>query len=109
MEHEQFLWCGWLSVLDCRAGERCEGRWSRGGPVRSSWKDADRACKSVIVEAERRLEELKAEFLTDTGKEWSDMRAEGPVLLTTNEVRGSEVRPELKLKLKQLTRGNVLR
>ena len=70
---------------------------------------SDRAWKSVIAEAERRLEELKAEFLTDTGKEWSDMRAEGPVLLTTNEVRGSEVRPELKLELKQLTRGNVLR
>ena len=70
---------------------------------------SDRAGQAVIAEAERRLEELKAEFLTDTGKEWSDMRAEGPVLLTTNEVRGSEVRPELKLKLKQLTRENVLR
>ena len=70
---------------------------------------SDRAWKSVIAEAERRLEELKAEFLTDTGKEWSDMRAEGPVLLTTNEVRGSEVRPELQLKLKQLTGENVLR
>ena len=70
---------------------------------------SDRAGKSVIAEAERRLEELKAEFLADTGSEWSDMRAEGPVLLTTNEVRGSEVRPVLKLELKQLTRGNVLR
>ena len=70
---------------------------------------SDRAWKSVIAEAERRLEELKAEFLADTGKEWSDMRAEGPVLLTTNEVRGSEVRPELKLELKLLTGGNVLR
>ena len=63
---------------------------------------SDRAWKSVIVEAERRLEELKAEFLADTGKEWSDMRAEGPVLLTTNQVRGSEVLPELKLEIKQL-------
>ena len=69
----------------------------------------NRAGKSRIAEAERRLEGLKAEFLADTGSEWSDMRAEGPVLLTTNEVRGSEVRPVLKLELKQLTRGNVLR
>ena len=69
----------------------------------------DRAWKSEIAEAEGRLKSLKAEFLADTGSEWSDVRAEGPVLLTTNKVRGSEVLPELKLELKQLTRGNVLR
>ena len=70
---------------------------------------SDRAGKSLIAEAERRLEQLKAEFLTDTGAEWSDVRAEGPVLLTTNKVRGSEALPELTLELKQLTRDNVLR
>ena len=70
---------------------------------------SDRAGKSLIAEAERRLEELKAEFLTDTGAEWSDVRAEGPVLLTTNKVRGTEALAELKLELKQLTRDNVLR
>ena len=70
---------------------------------------SDTAGKAVIAEAERRLESLKAEFLADTGREWSEVREEGPVLLTTNEVRGSEVRPALKLELKHLTRGNVLR
>ena len=70
---------------------------------------SDRAWKSVIAEAERRLEELKAEFLTDTGKEWSDMRAEGPVLLTTNEVRGSEALPELQAMTKDLRRENIVR
>ena len=70
---------------------------------------SDRAGKSLIAEAERRLEQLKAEFLTDTGAEWSDVRAEGPVLLTTNKVRGSEALSELTLELKQLTRDNVLR
>ena len=68
-----------------------------------------RADKSVIAEAERRLTALKAEFLADTGEEWSDVREEGPVLLTTNQVRGPEVLPELKLQLKQLRRKNVLR
>ena len=70
---------------------------------------SDRAGKSLIAEAERRLEQLKVEFLTDTGAEWSDVRAEGPVLLTTNKVRGSEALSELTLELKQLTRDNVLR
>ena len=69
----------------------------------------NRAGKSRIAEAERRLESLKAEYLADTGREWSDVREEGPVLLTTNQVRGSEVLPELKLKIKQLRRENVLR
>ena len=68
-----------------------------------------RAWKSVITEAENRLKSLKAEFLADTGSEWSDVREEGPVLLTTNMVRGREVLPELQVKLKQLRRDNVLR
>ena len=69
----------------------------------------NRAGKSRIAEAERRLESLKAEFLADTGREWSDMREEGPVLLTTNQVRGSEVLPELKEMTKDLRRENIVR
>ena len=49
------------------------------------------------------------EFLGDVGKEWSDVREEGPVLLTTNAVRGSEVLPELREMTRQLRRENVLR
>ena len=70
---------------------------------------SDRAWKSVIAEAERRLEELKAEFLADTGSEWSDVRKEGPVLLTTNKVRGQEVLPEFREMVKQLRRENIIR
>ena len=69
----------------------------------------NRAGKSRIAEAERRLESLKAEFLADTGSEWSDVREEGPVLLTTNEVRGSEVLPELKEMTRNLRRENIVR
>ena len=68
-----------------------------------------RAWKSVITEAENRLKTLKAEFLADTGSEWSDVREEGPVLLTSNEVRGSEVLPELKDMTKDVRRENIIR
>ena len=70
---------------------------------------SDRAGKAVIAEAERRLETLKAEFLADTGREWSDLREEGPVLLTTNVVRGSEALPELEAMTKDLEIGNIAR
>ena len=70
---------------------------------------SDRAGQAVIAEAERRLEELKAEFLADTEKEWSDVREEGPVLLTTNKVRGSEALPELRAMTKDLRRENIVR
>ena len=69
----------------------------------------NRAGKSRIAEAERRLESLKAEFLADTGREWSDVREEGPVLLTTNKVRGSEALPELQAMTKDLRRENIVR
>ena len=69
----------------------------------------NRAGKSRIIEAERRLETLKAEFLADTGREWSDVREEGPVLLTTNKVRGSEALPELQAMTKDLRRENIVR
>ena len=69
----------------------------------------NRAGKSRIAEAERRLESLKAEYLADTGREWSDVREEGPILLTSNAVKGSEVLPELKEMTKDLRRENIVR
>ena len=69
----------------------------------------NRAGKSRIAEAERRLESLKAEYLADTGREWSDVREEGPILLTSNAVKGSEVLPELKEMTKDLRRKNIVR
>ena len=65
--------------------------------------------KSEIEEATRELVSLKEEFKTVTGREWSDLREEGPILLTTNKVRGREVLPELREMLKQLHRRNFIR
>ena len=65
--------------------------------------------KPEIEEATRELVSLKEEFKTVTGREWSDLREEGPILLTTNKVRGREVLPELREMLKQLHRGNIIR
>ena len=69
----------------------------------------NRPGKSRIAEAERRLESLKAEFQADTGREWSDVREEGPILLTSNAVKGSEVLPELKEMTKDLRKRNIVR
>ena len=54
---------------------------------------------------------LKADFKAATGNEseWSDVGEEGPILLTTNAVRGKEVLPELKERLKELRREDVIR
>ena len=65
--------------------------------------------KPEIEEATRELVSLKEEFKTVTGREWSDLREEGPILLTTNKVKGREVLPELREMLKQLHRENLLR
>ena len=58
--------------------------------------------ESEIEEAERRQVSLKADFKAATGNEseWSDVGEEGPILLTTNKVRGKEVLPVLKERLK---------
>ena len=64
--------------------------------------------KPEIEEATRELEELKEEFKTVAGSAWSDLRAEGPILLTTNSVDGREVLPEFREKLKQLRRDEVI-
>ena len=65
--------------------------------------------KPEIEEATRELVSLKEEYKTVTGSEWSDVREEGPILLTTNKVRGREVLPELREMLKQLRRENIIR
>ena len=65
--------------------------------------------KPEIEEATRELVSLKEEFKTVTGKEWSDLREEGPILLTTNKVRGREVLPEFREMVKQLRRENIIR
>lgn len=65
--------------------------------------------KPEIEEATRELVSLKEEYKTVTGSEWSDLREEGPILLTTNKVRGREVLPEVREMVKQLHRGNFIR
>ena len=65
--------------------------------------------KSEIEEAKRRLESLKADWKAATGGDWSEVREEGPILLTTNKVKGREVLPELGERLKELSRENVIR
>ena len=65
--------------------------------------------KSEVEEAERRQESLKADWKAATGGDWSEVREEGPILLTTNRVRGREVLPELRERLKELVREKVIR
>ena len=65
--------------------------------------------KSEVEEAERRQESLKADWKAATGDDWSEVREEGPILLTTNKVKGREVLPELGERLKELSRENVIR
>ena len=65
--------------------------------------------KSEVEEAERRQESLKADYKAATGGDWSEVREEGPILLTTNKVRGKDVLPELRERLRELVRENVIR
>ena len=65
--------------------------------------------KPEIEEATRELVSLKEEYKTVTGREWSDLREEGPILLTTNKVRGRDVFPEWKGMVKQLSIENVIK
>ena len=69
----------------------------------------DRATESEVEEAERRQESLKADYKAATGGDWSEVREEGPILLTTNKVRGREALPELGERLKDLVREKVIR
>ena len=65
--------------------------------------------KPEIEEATRELVSLKEEYEAVTGSEWSDLREEGPILLTTNKVRGREILPEFKERIKQLKKDNFIR
>ena len=80
----------------------------QGARVRKLRTDR-RATEAEIEEAERRQESLKADYKAATGGDWSEVREEGPILLTTNKVRGREVMPELRERLKELVRENVIR
>ena len=79
----------------------------QGARVRKLRKD--RATESEIEEAVKRQDLLKADFKAATGGDWSEVKEEGPILLTTNEVQGKEVLPEFKERLKELRRENVIR
>ena len=50
-----------------------------------------------------------AAFKAAPGGERSDVREEGPILLTTNIVKGNEILPELKARLKELINEHVIR
>ena len=65
--------------------------------------------KSEKEEALKRQETLRADYKAATGMEWSDVRDEGPILMTSNAVRGSEVRQELKQRLKEFREQNIIR
>ena len=60
-------------------------------------------------EALKRQETLRADYKAATGLEWSDVRDEGPILMTSNAVRGREVREELRQRLTELTERNIIR
>ena len=69
--------------------------------VRTSW--------SELEEAKERLVKLKKDYLSDTGEEWSDVREEGPIILTRNPVKGLEISPELEDIVKQLKSDGAMR
>ena len=69
----------------------------------------DRSTESQIEEAVKRQELLKADYKAATGSDWSEVKEEGPILLTTNAVIGKEILPELRERLKELRRENVIR
>ena len=79
----------------------------QGGLARSLRKD--RKSRPELEKAEERLKALKADYLSDTGEEWSDVREEGPIILTKNAVRGMEISPELTDIVKHLKRDDVMR
>ena len=64
--------------------------------------------KAESEEAVRRLESLKADHKAATGSDWSEVRAEGPILLTTNKVRGREILAEFRERLRELRRKGII-
>ena len=65
--------------------------------------------KSEKEEALKRQETLRADYKAATGLEWSDVRDEGPILMTSNAVRGREVRGELKQRLTDFSEQKIIR
>ena len=63
----------------------------------------------MAEKATRELVSLKEEFKTVSGSDWSEAREEGPILLTTNKVRGRELLPEWKGMVKDLRSKNIIR
>ena len=68
-----------------------------------------RTSRSELEEAEERLKALRAEYLSDTGEEWSDVREEGPIILTRNAVKGPEISSDLTDIVKQLMSDGAMR
>ena len=79
----------------------------QGARVRKLRKD--RVSESEIEKVVKRQESLKADYKEATGGDWSEVREEGPILLTSNAVKGKEILPELGERLKELRRENVIR
>ena len=66
--------------------------------------------REAILDLIARVRKLKVRTEIDEAtREWSDLWEEGPILLTTNKVRGREVLPELREMVKQLRQGNLIR
>ena len=97
-----------FDILTCPAVPRTE-KELREAILEQTARVRKLKAKFEIEEATRELVCLKEEYRTVTGSEWSDLREEGPILLTTNKVRGREVLPEFREKVKQLRRENVIR
>ena len=97
-----------MTSLTSKQGEKTEEEL-RVGILEQTARVRRLKMKPEIEEATRELVSLKEEYRTVTGREWSDLREEGPILLTTNKVRGREVLPELREMVKQLRRENIIR
>ena len=64
-----------------------------------------KAGKSAVEEAEKRLDNLKQMWREDLEKEWSNVTLDGPTVLTTNVTRESEMEVEIKELVKQYMRA----
>ena len=97
-----------MTSLTSKQGEKTEEEL-RVGILEQTARVRRLKVKPEMEEATRELVSLKEEFKTVTGREWSDLREEGPILLTTNKVKGREVLPELREMVKQLHSENIIR
>ena len=101
-ENKITTFCETLSLLYCLYYEAIT---YLGGRLRT-----DRTSRSNLEKGEKKLvEALKSQYLSDIGEEWSDVRGEGPIILTKNPVKGDEISPELSDIIKQLKSDGALR